>query len=129
MRNTDHPNNEEEQFAAIPTDYRALMAMTRPLIITERALPSWRGGEVCRSGLGMPPGPEGRGTELALRRGEIFGSDEWDLRTPNAEELTTTREDAGTSSAPEVEDASAEYISALHRRDSHLQIRICLGMS
>ena len=129
MNNTDNPLNDEEQLATIPTDYRALLAMTRPLVIAEHTLPSWRGGEICRSGFGIPLEPADWGGELALKRGEILRSDESGLGITEDEELATTPEQAGTSSAPEVEDAAVESISALRRRDSSLQIRICLGMS
>ena len=129
MSNTDNPANDEEQLAVIPTDYRALLAMTRPLVIAEHTLVSWRGGQICRSGLGIPIEPGDWRGELALKRGEIFRSDESGLGIAEDEELATTPEEAGISSAPEVEDAPVESISALRRRDSSLQIRICLGMS
>jgi hypothetical protein len=46
------------------------------------------------------------------------------------EEPGATREEVGTSPAPEVEDdAEAESISALPQTDSNLVIRIYLGMS
>jgi hypothetical protein len=118
MNNTDHPADDQEQFSAIPTDYRALLATTRPLIVTEHALPAWRGGEICRSGFGILPEPEDWRRELALRRGEILGSDEWGLGIPKEEELAKTRENA-----------AAEPITGLDRRDSKVGIRICLGMS
>ena len=129
MSNTDNPTNDEEQLATIPTDYRALLAMTRPLVIAEHTLPSWRGGQICRPGLRIPIEPWDWRGELALRRGEIFRADESGLGITEDEKLATTPEEAGTSSAPEVEDAAAESMSALRRRDSNLQIRICLGMS
>jgi hypothetical protein len=129
MSNTDNPANDEEQLPTIPTDYRALLAMTRPLVIAEHTLPSWRGGEICRSGFGIPLEPGDWRPEFTLRRGEIFRSDESELGIAEDEELVTTTEEAGTSSAPEVEDAAADSISALRRSDSNLQIRICLGMS
>ena len=129
MSNKDNPPNDEEQLATIPTDYRALLAMTRPLVIAEHTLASWRGGELCRSGFGIPLEPGYWRAESTLRRGEIFRSDESGLGIREDEELATTLEEAGISSAPEVEDAAVESISALRRRDSRLQIRICLGMS
>ena len=129
MSNTDNPLNDEEQLAVIATDYRALLAMTRPLVIAGHTLASWRGGEICRSGFGISPGPGDGRAESTLRRGEIFRSYESGLGIAKDEELATTPEEAGISSAPEVEDAAVESISALRRRDSSLQIRICLGMS
>ena len=129
MSNTDNPANDEEQLATIPTDYRALLAMTRPLVIAEHTLASWRGGEICRSGFGIPLEPGDWRGELALKRGEIFHSDESELGLAEDEKLATTTEEAGTSSAPQVEDAAVESISPLRHSDSNLQIRICLGMS
>ena len=129
MSNTDNPPNDEEQLAVIPTDYRALLAMTRPLVIAEHTLPSWRGGEICRSGFGIPLEPGDWRGELALKRGEIFRSDESGLGIAEDEELATTPEEAGTSSAPEVEDKRTKARSTLPQTDSNLQIRICLGMS
>ncbi len=118
MSNTDHRASDEEQFAAIPTNYQALLAMTRPLIVAEHSLPSWRGGEICRSGFGILPEPQDWRTELTLKRGEILRSDDWGRAIPRDEELAKTREDA-----------AAESISARCLRDSNLGIRICLGMS
>ena len=129
MSNKDNPPNDEEQLATIPTDYRALLAMTRPLVIAQHTLPSWRGGELCRSGFGIPLEPGDWRAESNLRRGEIFYSDESELGLAEDEKLATTTEEAGTSSAPQVEDAAVESISPLRHSDSNLQIRICLGMS
>ena len=129
MSNTNDPARDEEQLATISTDYRGLLAMTRPLVIEEHTLPSWRGGEICRSGFAISPEPGHWCAEVTLRRGRIFGSDESELGIAKNEELATTMEEAETGSAPEVENAAAESTSALDRRDSNLQIRICLGMS
>jgi len=129
MSNKDNPPNDEEQLAAIPTGYAALLGMTRPLVVAEHTLAAWRGGEICRSGFATSPGPGDGRAESTLRRGEIFRSDESGLGIAEDEELATTLEEAGTSSAPEVQDAAVESISALRRRDSSLQMRICLGMS
>jgi len=129
MNNTDDSRNDEEQSPTIPTDYRALLAMTRPLVIAEHTMPSWRGGEICRSGFRTPLEPEDRRAEFTLGRGEILGPDKSELGTTRDNGLATGEEEAGTSSAPEVEDAVAESASVLRRRDSNLQIRIYLGMS
>ncbi len=72
MNNTDDSASDEEQLAAVPIDYSALLAMTRPLIMTEDTLLSLQGGEIFRSGLGRSPEPVDRRAEFALRRGEIF---------------------------------------------------------
>jgi hypothetical protein len=129
MRNADDHTNDEEQQATIPTDYRTLLAITRPLTVAEHGLPSWRGGEVWRSGFGIFSGPGDWRPEFILKRGEIFRSHESGDEVVEDEEFTTTPEEAGVSSAPEVEGATAEPISAPRRRDSDLQIRICIGMS
>jgi hypothetical protein len=129
MSNTDNPANDEEQLATVLTDYRALLAMTRPLVIAEYNLSSWRGGEIRRSGSGISPEPGDWRAESTLRRGEIFRSDEPGLRITEDEELATTKEEAARSSAAEVEDAATESVPALRRRDSNLRIRVYLGMS
>jgi hypothetical protein len=111
MNSTYHPANDEEQPAAMPTDYRALLAITRPLVVAEVTLPSWRGGEICRSGFGIFSEPGDWRPDLILKRGEIFRSHESGQETAQDEE------------------PAAESMYALRRRDSGLQIRICLGMS
>lgn len=130
MSDTDNPANGEEQSATIPRDYRALLAMTRPLFIAEHSLASWRGGETRGSGFGVSPEPGGWRAESTLRRGEIFRSDEPRLGiTEDEEESATTAEEAARSSAAEVEDAATESVPALRRRNSNLRIRVHLGMS
>jgi hypothetical protein len=118
MSNTNNPARNEEQLATIPTDYRALLAMTRPLVIEEHTLPSWRGGEICRSGFGISREPRDWRADFTLKRGEIFRSDKSEVRTT---------EDEGRATG--YEDAAPESISGLGRRDPNMQIRICLGMS
>ena len=129
MRNTDDPTNDEEQQTTIPTDYGALLAITRPLTIAEHTLPWWRGGQICRSGFGVLSEPGPWRPEFILRTGEISPSHESGHEVVEDEEFTTTPEEAGRSPVPEVEDATVESTSALYRRDSNLQIRICIGMS
>lgn len=129
MSNREQPADDKEQLTTAPADYRALLAVTRPLVIGERTLPSWRGGEIYRSGFETSLDPGDPRTEFTLRKGEIFPSDESGLGIAEDEELATTTEEAGTRYALEVEDAAAESISALRRMNSNLQIRICLGMS
>ena len=129
MNNADKFPSDEQQSATIPTDYRALLAMTRPLVVAEHTLPSWRGGEIYRSGFGVSPGPGDWRAESTLRRGEIFPSGESRLGTAKDEELPTTPEEAETGSAREAEDAAAESIPALCGRNSNVQMRICIGMS
>ena len=104
MNNTDDSASDEEQLANVPMDYSALLAMTRPLVITEDALLSLRGDEVFRLDFETSPEPADRGAEFALRRGEIL--------------------------CPEDEcDVARESIFALGETGSNLKLRIHLGMS
>jgi hypothetical protein len=104
MNNTDDSANDEEQLATVPMDYSALLAMTRPLVITEDALLSLRGEDVFRLGLGISPEPADRRAEFALRIGEIL--------------------------CPVGEcDVARESISAPGETGSNLKLRIYLGMS
>jgi hypothetical protein len=104
MNNTDDSASDEEQLATVPMDYSALMAMTRPLVITEDALLSLRGEGVFRLGSGISPEQADRRAELAQRRGEIL--------------------------CPEGEcDVARESIFALSETVSNLKLRIHLGMS
>ena len=109
MNNTDNSPGEEQQSANIPTDYRALLSITRPLVVAEHTLQSWRGGEICRSGFGISSGRGDRCPESILSRGEVFQSDESGLGIPDDKELARTPEGASTNPP--------------------LQIRICIGMS
>jgi len=134
MSNTDDFGSDEERLATAARDYRALLAMTRPLLITEHTPLSLRREEIPRlhpeTGSAISPEPGDCGAELALRRGEIFRPDKSGLRIAGNEGLGATGEEAGTSPAPEVEnDAAAESISALSQTGSDLKIRIYLGMS
>jgi hypothetical protein len=129
MSNIDNFPSDEQQSATIPTDYRALLAMTRPLVIAEHTLPSWRGGEICRSGFGISRGSGDWCADSTMRRGDFFRSDASGLGATKDEELATTPEEAGTTFGPEAEDAGVESISVPRPRDSNLQIRICIGMS
>jgi len=104
MNNTDDSASDEEQLASVPMDYSALLAMTRPLVITEDALLSLRGEEVFRLGFGISPELADRRAEFALRRGEIL--------------------------CPEGEcDVARESIFALGETGSNLKLRIYLGTS
>jgi len=104
MNNKDDSANDEERLANVPMDYSALLAVTRPLVITEDALLSLRGGEVFRLGSGTSPEPADRSVEFALKRGEIL--------------------------CPEGEcDVARESIFALGETVSNLKLKIYLGMS
>jgi hypothetical protein len=104
MNNTDNSASDEEQLASVPMDYSALLAMTRPLVITEDTLLSLRGEEVFRLGFGSSPEPADRRAEFALRIGEIL--------CPGGEC-----------------DVARESIFALGETGSNLKLRIHLGMS
>jgi hypothetical protein len=104
MSNTDDSASDEEQLENVPMDYIALLAMTRPLVITEDALLSLRGDEVFLLGFGISPGPADLRAEFALRRGEIL--------------------------CPEGEcDIAQESIFTLGETSSNLKLRIYLGTS
>jgi hypothetical protein len=104
MNNTDDSASDEEQLESVPMDYSALLAITRPLVITEDALRSLRGGQVFRLGFGISPEPADRRAEFAPRRGEIL--------------------------CPEGEcDVARESIFALGETVSNLKLKIQLGMS
>jgi hypothetical protein len=104
MNNMDDSASDEEQLATEPMDYSDLLAMTRPLVITEDALRSLRGEEVFRLGSGSSPGPADRRAEFALRIGEIL--------CPGTEY-----------------DAARGAISASGKKGPNLKLRIYLGMS
>jgi hypothetical protein len=104
MNNTDDSASDEEQLATVPMDYSALLAMTRPLVITEDALLSLRGEEVFRLGFGISPEPADRRAEFALRIGEIL--------CPGGEC-----------------DVARESIFALGETGPNLKLKIHLGMS
>jgi hypothetical protein len=87
MSSTGDSPNDKQQLADMTADYRALLIMTRPLIVTEHSLPSWRGGEVYRSGFGISPGPGDRCPESSLIRGEAFSPDESGPGMGDGEEL------------------------------------------
>jgi hypothetical protein len=104
MNNTDDSASDEEQLANMPMDYSALLAMTRPLVITDDAILSLRGGEVFRLGSGSSPEQADRRAEFALKRGEIL--------------------------CPEGEcNIARESIFALGETGPNLKLRIYLGMS
>ena len=128
MDNTNDSGDDEEQLTTPVSDYRALLAVTRPLVITKHTLPSWRGGEICRSGFGTSLEPGDWRAESALRKGEILRPDNSETTTED-EGPATRNEEAGITSVPEVEDATTKARSDLPQTDSNLQIRICLGMS
>ena len=104
MSNTDDSASDEEQLENVPMDYSALLAMTRPLVITKDALLSLRGDKVLHLGFEISPEPADCSEEFALKRGEILCSE-------------------GEC------DVARESISALGETVSTLKLRIHLGMS
>ena len=104
MNNTDDSASHEEQLATRPMDYSDLMAMTRPLVMTEDVLRSLRGDDVFRVGFGTSAEPADRRAEFALRIGEIL--------CPGGEC-----------------DVARESISASGKTGSNLKLKIHLGMS
>ena len=109
MSYTGDSPRDKQQLADMMTDYRVLLAVTRPLVVTEHTLPAWRGGEVYRSGFGISPGPDDGCPESALSLGEVFRSDESSPGVAHDEGFTGNREQARARPA--------------------LQLRICIGMS
>ena len=107
MNNTDDSASNEEQLTTMPMNYSALLAMTRPLVITRQTSRT----------LGAPIfedkviSLEARDwwVEFALRTGEIIHSDLPIGRRQDEEDLAAT--------------------PALPQRGSNLRIRIHLGMS
>ena len=109
MSNTGSSPEDNQQAADMMTDYRALLTMTRPHIVAGHSLPSWRGGEVYRSGFGISATPGDWRPQSALSRGEIFRSDGSGPAIADDEELVAVWKEAG--------------------RQPALQMRICIGMS
>jgi len=111
------PRHDSAKLVSVePRDYGALLAMTRPLVISKDGALSLGMGD-CRA-------------EFALRKGEILCPDSSGRRVREDGGLATTREGARTGPAPEGGyDVPEESIFALHRRRLNLKIRIHLGMS
>ena len=130
MNNTDDSASDEEQLATVPMHYAALLAMTRPLVITEYTSLSLRGGEIFRSGFGISPEPADWREDFTLRRGEFLRPGLSGPRMGGDEIVATRGESVGTSSGPEGEcNVAGESISALSQTGSNLELRIYLGMS
>ena len=100
-------HNSAESVSPEPGDYGALLAMTRPLVISKDGALSLGAGD-CR-------------VEFALRKGEIL--------CPNS---SGQRMKSGMRTGPATEggyDVAEKSISALPQRRLNLRIRIHLGMS
>ena len=100
-------HNSAESVSPEPGDYGALLAMTRPLVISKDGALSLGAGD-CRA-------------EFALRKGEIICPDKLGQRLRG-----------GMRTEPATEggyDMAEESISPLPQRHLNLRIRIHLGMS
>jgi hypothetical protein len=109
-------HNNAESVSPEPGDYSALLAMTRPLVISKDGALSLEAGD-CR-------------VEFALRKGEIICPDSPGCEVKGDGGLAITKEGARTNLPPEGKyDVVEESIFALPQRRLHLKIRIHLGMS
>ena len=129
MNNKDNSPSDKEQFTAAPTNCRALLAITRPLVITEDTPLSARDEKICGSGYEVSPEPDARRAEFSLRKGEILRPDRSDLGTTGDEEAGTRRTDGETESNLEADDTAAEAEPSPPEDNPDLYIRIYLGMS
>ncbi len=107
MNNPGNSASDKEKLKTLPMDYRTLLAITRPLVITQPTSLSW--GTPIFEDKVVPLGARNWWVEFALRKGEIICTD-----------LTMERrqDEEGSSAIP-----------ALHQRGSYLRMRIHLGMS
>jgi len=109
-------HNSAESVSPEPGDYGALLAMTRPLVISKDGALSLGTGD-CRA-------------EFALRKGEILCPDKLGHGVTGDGGITITREGAWIGRDPEGGyDVPEEYSFDLPRRRLNLRIRIHLGMS
>ena len=107
MNNPGDSASDEEKLKTLPMDYRTLLAMTRPLVITRPASLPWRAPIFEDKAISL----EARywWEEFALRKGEIICTDLPTKNRQGEEGLTKT--------------------SALPQKGSVLRIKIHLGMS
>ena len=104
-------NDIAESVTVEPKDYGALLAMTRPLVISKDGALSL-GIVDCRA-------------DFALRKGEILGPDGSGRRMRKDDWLAMMIEEEWTNPATEGEcDVPDEYIFALTKRRLNLKIRI-----
>jgi len=109
-------HDNAEPVSPEPGDYGALLAMTRPLVISKDGTLSLGEGD-CRA-------------EFTLRKGEILCSDGSGRGMREGDWLAMTREWTRTDSASEEGyDVAGNPISPQYRRRLNLKIRIHLGMS
>ena len=107
MRNPGDSTSDEEQSETVLMNYRTLLAITRPLVITSQTSLSL-GAPILENEV-VSSGVKDRCVEFALRKGEIICSDR-PIRNRQGEE--------GLAATP-----------ALPQRGSDLRLRIHLGMS
>jgi len=107
MNNTDDSASDEEQLAPVPMDYLTLLAITRPLFITQPTSRSF--GAPIYEDKAISLQARDWWVEFALKKGEIICGDIPIGGRQGEDGLTTT--------------------SALPQRGSDLRIRIHLGMS
>jgi hypothetical protein len=129
MSSRDNLPNDEEQEAAVPTDCRALLAMTRPLVIAEDTPLSSREEKIRDPGSGAPAEERDLRGEFTLRKGKILRAHKREPGTKGDEDPRARKEETGKKSVPEGEDGTGETGSDLPETDSNLQMRIYLGMS
>lgn len=128
-RNMNLPGHDSvEAISMEPRDYRALLAMTRPLVIAKQPPLSLRVPINRDKAISLEKGDFR--AEFTLKKGKILYPGLPGQGMERDEGLTTTGERAGRNSAPEGEyDVAGEFISALPQTGSNLKIRIYLGMS
>lgn len=107
MNNTDDPARDKEQLAPVPMDYLTLLAVTRPLVITQPTSRSLRARIYEDRAISLQV--KDWWVEFALKQGEIILGD-----VP----IGGRQGEEGSATTP-----------ALPQRGSHLRIRIHLGMS
>jgi hypothetical protein len=107
MNNLGDSASDEEELKTLPMDYRTLLAITRPLVLTPPTSLSLRASIFEDKVVSL--GARDRWVEFALRKGEIICSD-----SP----ISNSQDEEGLATTP-----------ALPQRGSDLRIRIHLGMS
>jgi len=107
MNNPDDSTSDEEELKTLPMDYRTLLAVTRPLVITRPTSLSWGAPIFEDKAISL----EARywWVEFTLRKGEIICTD-----LP----IKNRQDEEGLTKTP-----------ALPQRGSDLRIKIHLGMS
>ena len=114
----------------MPTNYRALLAMTRLLVVTEDTPLSLLGEELSLSDSGSSREPAYWYAELTLWRGQILRPGLSGQGMGSDECTAATGDRVQANSGPEGEcDAGVQSVSASRQTGSNLKLRIYLGMS